>query len=198
MKKSTTRIAIVIMLVVVGVVGYYAYLSGRNVDAKDDATMTAVQLVLNRDLENDYPATVKEVVKYYVEIQKCFYNGECTDEEVEQLGMQARELYDEELLSINEIGSYLIRLQADITEFREKKRTMTSAAVASSANVDFFTEDGFEFARIHCGYNIMEGGVSNSVKMVYLLRRDEDRKWKIYGWDLAENVNLAGGNVKNP
>ncbi len=189
MKKSTTRISIILMVVVVGVVGYYAYLAGRHTDAVNEAVMTTTQLVLSRDLENDYPPTVKEVIKYYIEIQKCFYNEECTDDEVEQLGMQARALYDAELLEKNEVGTYLINLQKEIAEFKEKKRTMTSAAVASSANVDFFTADGYDFARIHCGYNVMESGVSNAVKMVYLLRRDEDRKWKIYGWDLAENVN---------
>lgn len=191
MKKSTTRVSLLIIIFIVGIVGYYAYLSGRNRNTVDEATMTAVQLVLNRDLQNDYPATVKEVVKYYTEIQKCFYSEECTDEEIEQLGMQARELYDAELLAANETGTYLLQLQADILDFKQNKRTMTSAAVASSANVDFFSQDGYEFARIHCGYNIMESGVNNAVKMVYLLRRDEDRKWKIYGWDLAENVNLT-------
>lgn len=192
MKKSTTRISLILIIFVVGIVGYYAYLSGKNrTSTVDEATMTPVQLVLNRDLQNDYPATVKEVVKYYTEIQKCFYSDACTDAEIEQLGMQARELYDAELQAANETGTYLIQLQADILDFKQNKRTMTSASVASSANVDFFSQDGYEFARIHCGYNIMENGVNNSVKMVYLLRRDEDRKWKIYGWDLAENVNLT-------
>ena len=61
--------------------------------------------------------------------------------------------------------------------------------MASSANVDTFTEDGYEFARIHCIYTVLDGGQSNLVDMVYLLRRDGNRRWKIYGWDLAQNVN---------
>ena len=40
-------------------------------------------------------------------------------------------------------------------------------------------------------YTVLEGGKSNLVDTVYLLRRDENRRWKIYGWDLAENVNPA-------
>ena len=38
-------------------------------------------------------------------------------------------------------------------------------------------------------YTVLDGGQSNLVDMVYLLRRDEGRRWKIYGWDLAQNVN---------
>lgn len=191
MKKSTTRMALMVVIFIIGIVGYYAYLSGRHKNnSGDEAKMTAVQLVLSRDLKNDYPATVKEVVKYYAEIQKCYYGMECTNEEIEQLGIQARLLFDEELLAANELDSYLVQLAADIVSFKQSKRVMTSAAVASSANVDFFTEDGHEFARIHCGYTVMENNQSKAVKMVYLLRRDADRKWKIYGWDLAENVKL--------
>lgn len=189
MKKATTIIVILILIVVVGVVGVFAYFSGKQRQEADEATMTAVQQVLSRDLKNDYPATVKEVVKYYTEIQKCFYNQECTDEEIEQLGRQARQLFDAELQAVNEEAEYILKLKAEVVNFKSKSWTMTSAAVAASTNVDYFQEDGFEFARIHCGYNIIENNVNNSVRMVYLLRRDADKKWRIYGWDQAVNVN---------
>ncbi|MCI8543589.1 MAG: hypothetical protein HFH95_09780 [Lachnospiraceae bacterium] len=191
MKKSTTRMMLFFLVVIVGAVGYFAYLSGRSRDASKEAAMTAAQLVLSRDLENNYPPTVKEVMKYYVDIQKCLYAEECAEEEVEQLGMKARALYDDELLAANDVTGHLLQLKAEITSFQEDSRKITAASVASSANVDTFTEDGFEFARIHCTYTVLADGQSNLVDMVYLLRRDENRRWKIYGWDLAQNVNPA-------
>ena len=151
--------------------------------------MTAVKLVLSRDLENNYPPTVKEVMKYYADIQKCLYSQECLDEEAEQLGMKARALFDDELLAANDVTNHLLALKSEITSFQEDSRQITAASVASSANVDTFTEDGYEFARIHCIYTVLDGGQSNLVDMVYLLRRDGNRRWKIYGWDLAQNVN---------
>ena len=147
--------------------------------------------MLSRDLEKDYPPTVKEVIKYYADIQKCFYNEECTDEEVEQLGLKARELYDAELLENNEVNNNLLQLKADIATFRSDEKQIGTVAVASSVNVDTFTEDGYDFARIQCTYSVIQGGKSNLVPTVYLLRRDEDRRWKIYGWDLAQNVDPA-------
>ncbi len=191
MKKSTTRMMLFFLVVIVGAVGYFAYLSGRSRDVSKEAAMTAAQLVLSRDLENNYPPTVKEVMKYYVDIQKCLYAEECAEEEVEQLGMKARALYDDELLAANDVTGHLLQLKAEITSFQEDSRKITAASVASSANVDTFTEDGFEFARIHCTYTVLADGQSNLVDMVYLLRRDENRRWKIYGWDLAQNVNPA-------
>lgn len=84
----------------------------------------------------------------------------------------------------------MMRLREDIDTYKEKKRRITSASVAASTSVDFFTEDDFEFARIHCGYNIMEAGRNNSMELVYLLRKDDNKRWKIYGWDSEENVNV--------
>ena len=176
-------------MLIVAVVAYFAYLSNKSRGVEDEAAMTAVKLVLSRDLENNYPPTVKEVMKYYADIQKCLYSQECLDEEAEQLGMKARALFDDELLAANDVTNHLLALKSEITSFQEDSRQITAASVASSANVDTFTEDGYEFARIHCIYTVLDGGQSNLVDMVYLLRRDGNRRWKIYGWDLAQNVN---------
>ena len=57
--------------------------------------------------------------------------------------------------------------------------------------MDTFKQDGFEFARLSCSYYITESGHTIIQDMVYLMRRDENRQWKIYGWDQAENVNVG-------
>lgn len=190
MKKSTTIGAIVFLGIIIGIVGLYAFLSGKSRDRNMDVSMTEVQRVLSRDLQNNYPPTVKEVVKFFAEIQKCIYNEECTEEDIEQLGRKARELYDAELLEANKEADNLLLLKAEVAAFREEERQILSATVASSANVDTFSQDGYEFARIYCTYTVMEKGKSGMERMVYLLRRDENRRWKIYGWDRAENVSL--------
>lgn len=189
MKKSTVWVTIILILIVVGLVGTYAFLVSVMKDEAADAVMTPVQAALNRDLSKDYPSTVKEVVKYYTEIEKCLFNEECTEEELEQLGMQVRGLYDEELLSNNEAGSYLVRLKDEIKTFQGKGRRYAAISVAGSTSVDTFSQDGYEFARIHCGYTVTEKGQNYTEGRVYLLRRDEQRRWKIYGWDAAQNVN---------
>ncbi len=190
LKKNTTKITIIFVCLILMVVGYFAYLSNKDQKRKADASMTAVQSVLSRNLELDYPATPKEVIKYYNEIMKCFYNEDCEDSEIDELGMKARELYDAELLAANETGSYLINLRADIKDYREHKRKITYINLSSSINVDFFEEDGYSFARIACNYTIAQDGVNNPANLVYLLRRDEEKRWKIYGWTSAENVTL--------
>ena len=190
MKKTTVIVTIVLIIVVVGVVGVFAFLSGKGRDKIDEGTLSNVERVLYRDLDNDYPATVKEVVKYYSEIVRLFYAEDTTEEEVEKLGLKARELFDSELLEKNDTQFYLMNLKADVRDFNESRRFITNVAVASSINVDTFQEDGYEFARISCGYNISEKGVTSQAIIVYLLRKDENRRWKIYGWEDARNVNV--------
>lgn len=192
MKKSTVRVTVILLVVIVGVVAFYAYLMSIAQKRKDEAKMTPVQLALSRDLDKNYPATVKEVVKYYTEIEKCLYNEECSDGETEALGMQMRKLYDADLLANNEIPGYLERLKADFKAFKDAKRRVTSISVAGSANVDYFSEDSYEFARIYCGYTIRESdGQVHSEGRVFLLRKDENRRWKIYGWDDSDNVHAG-------
>lgn len=195
MKKSTARGAMFIVILIVGVIGYYAYLSNRNREAVDEANMTAVQSALSRDLEMDYPSTPKEVIKYYNQILKCLYNEECTDAELEELGNKARELYDEELLGANELGTYMMRLKQEVAEYKEQGKIITSASVAASTNVVYDQVDGYDFAKIACGYNIMQGKVNTPTKQIYLLRRDDDRRWKIYGWQLSESEQTASDAV---
>lgn len=187
-KKTTTRVTLIIVIGIIAIVGYYTYLSGREKERHKEANMSQVQLVLSRDLARDYPPTPKEVIKYYNEILRCFYNEECTDEEIDALGNKARELYDAELLENNELGVYLINLHADIDDFKENNRRFTSFSVASSTNVEKFTEDGHSFARIRCGYNIVENGVNRPSDQIYLLRQNEEKQWKIYGWQSADKV----------
>lgn len=183
MKKTTPKVIIVFICLIVALVGYYAYLSNKDKEAKEEATMTVVQETLSRDLQTDYPATVKEVIKYYNQILRCFYNEECTDDEIDALGQKARELYDDELLEINELGTYMIRLRGDIDDYKSNNRRISSAVVAASTNVIYFEEDGFSFARIRSAYNIMEDKKSYPSQLVYLLRKDDHNHWKIYGWE---------------
>lgn len=190
MKKSTLGVTIALIVLIVGLVGFYAILSGKAKTEAAESVMTPIQTALNRDLDKNYPATVKEVVKYYTELEKCIFNEDCTDEELESLCMQARGLYDDKLKAVNEVGIYLQNMKGDVAAFKASKRRISSIAVSSSTNVDFFSQDGYDFARIYCGYSVSESGKNSVLEgRVYLLRRDSDRHWKIFGWANADSVH---------
>ena len=192
MKKtntSVTKITVLFIVLLVLVVGYYAYLSGTHRTEQQEAVMSEVDTALARDLDNNYPATPKEVIKYYNDLMKCFYNEECTAEELQDLGRKSLQLFDEELQKNNDEDTYLIRLQGEVQNYKDNKRKITSVSLAPSTNVDYYSVDGYSFARISCGYTMTENGKKTSTVMVYLLRRDDSRRWKIYGWETADQLN---------
>ena len=192
MKKtntSVTKITVLFIFLLVLVVGYYAYLSGTHRTEQQEAVMSEVDTALSRDLDNDYPATPKEVIKYYNDLMKCFYNEECTAEELQDLGRKSLQLFDEELQENNDEDTYLIRLQGEVQNYKDNKRKITSVSLAPSTNVDYYSVDGYSFARISCGYTMTENGKKTSTVMVYLLRLDDSRRWKIYGWETADQLN---------
>lgn len=188
---AALKSGIIILFLVALVVGYYYYLSNRQKKEESaNIKVTAVQEVLARNLEINYPPTPREVIRYYSDITKCFYNEELSDEELEQLADRARMLYDEELVEKNEWGRYIIDLKSEIDYYQENAIRISSYSLASSTDVDFFSDSGFDFARIYCAYTLSSGRQKQTVEEVFLLRKDEDKHWRIYGWDLAENVHV--------
>lgn len=188
---TALKSGVVIILLVVVMIGYYYYLSNRQKDTETPvAEMTVAQELIARNLETKYPPTPKEVVRYYSEITKCFYNETYSDGELEQLADQARNLYDAELVANNEWGQYMIELKSDIDSYKEKSIRVTNYVISSSTDVEEFSQDGYEFARLYCTYVLSNGTAKQNVEEVFLLRKDEEGHWKIYGWDLAENVTI--------
>lgn len=198
-KKVTGKKGIILFFVLLLlVVGYFYYLSNRPVSQPEEAVpeievMTATQRVLARDLSINYPPTPREVVKYYSEITQCFYNEETTDEDIYALGMKARELFDAELAANQTEADYIDSLKFDIQDFRSKSRTIASFEPSSSLDVETFSEDGYDWARLYCIYGVKQGEILYYSNMVYILRKDESGHYKIYGWKLAEEKQSSEG-----
>lgn len=174
--------------VILVLIAYYLLSLKTKNNEPNEVPLTAVQTVLMRDLERNYPQTPKEVIKYYSEITKCFYNEEYTEEELSQLAMKAKELYDEELARNKDDETYLIDLKAEITDFKSKNQAISSYAPSSSTDVFYFKQDGYEFARLYCTYSIRIGTYIQPLEEIFVLRMDENGHWKIYGWDNVQNV----------
>lgn len=191
MKKFKMSTSIIIIVVsVAAIVGIYFLLA--NYLTKDDEPteiqITAVQNVLLRNLENDYPPTPKEVLKYYSDITQCFYSGGYTDEEFIQLADRALELYDDELRANQDYDTYIEDLKAEIASFKEKDWSISSYSTSSSTDVDEFEKDGYEWAQLYAFYNVRQSTQIVKVTEIFLMRKDEDGRWKIYGWQQASDT----------
>ena len=90
MKKNGQKIifAVVCVVIIVGLFWYTAAKKGNSAENNDD--LTEVEKVITKNLEKNYPETPREVVKFYNRIITCFYDEEYTDDELYELGDQAR------------------------------------------------------------------------------------------------------------
>lgn len=189
-KFKGTKGMLILIVLVCAVIGYYYYVSNKsasNTGEEQNVKITAVQNVLLRNLEIDYPPTPKEVVKYFAEITKCFYSENYTDEELEQLAVKIQQIYDDELVAAKDQETYLADLKAEIKDFKAEKRVITGYYTSSSTDVEEFTEDGYEWARLYVTFYITKGkNVNEKSREKILLRKDAEGHWKIYGWDLVD------------
>lgn len=179
---------IILIVLIVMVISYYFHLSNKTMPdrTEESAQISVVQSLLLDNIETHYPPSPKEVVKYYCEITKAFYNETYTDQELTELALKITELYDEELLANNAEEQYLIDIKTDIQSFRQQKCTISSYTTSSSVDVDYFRADGFEFAKLYCMFTLRQGTELRYTTEQFLLRKDASGHWKIYGWKLAD------------
>jgi hypothetical protein len=182
---------IILLILACLIIGYYFYLSNRNVtettEQSEIEVMTMSQKALARNLESNYPPSPREVVKYFSEITQCFYNEDNDEETVEALGLQMRKIYDDELIANQTEEEYLNLLQEDINEYKENGRTISSYSPSSSVDVETFSEDGYEWARLYCVYQIKQDSILYPTTICFILRKDENAHYKIYGWKKVDN-----------
>ena len=189
-KKSGLIKGVIVGVVLICLVGgYYYYLTNRREDKSKEETVdtTVVQGVLMRDLDKNYPPTPREVVKYFGELAQCIIGETYTDEEFEKLAVQAQKLYDAELISNKTQQQYLDDLKGDINTFKEEEIVISSYSPSSSVDVEEFSRDGYKWAKLYCSFSLRKGTYIESNEEVFLLRKDEDGHWKIYGWQPVEN-----------
>ena len=188
MKKSSgIKIVLIGVVLAALVIGYYFYLSSKTQTKQEEVVeSTRVQTALMRDLEKNYPPTPKEVVKYFNEITMCFYNEKYSDEELGQMAEKIQGIYDAELVANKSQEQYLEDLKNDIVEMKSNDRSVSSYQLPASTDVEFFSENGDSFASLYCTYSIRQGTDMLQSRLVFILRQDENKRWKILGWDLDD------------
>ena len=148
---KNTKFVIIIVVCVCVILGGYYYLTNRN-NAKEEEniTLTEIQELTTKNLDKNFPATPREVVKLYNRIITCFYKDE-----------------------------YFKNLKEDISEYHDKNKTIASSAVDSSNDVEYKEVDGDDCAYVKASYFIKEGNAYSRTYQMYVLRKDADGNWKI-------------------
>ena len=189
MKKNLRFIIIGVVLILL-VLGYYYYISNfRKVKEPETPPeeQTRVRELLSRDLSKDYPPTPKEVARYYADITTAFYTEQYSDDEFVSLALKIQQLYDSELVMNTPSDQYINNLRSEVLMFKESGIVVSSYATTSSADVFFFEQDGYSWARLDIAFTVKQDRNVGIARETFVMRKDADRHWKIYGWAVAED-----------
>lgn len=185
--KKHIRAIIMGVLCITLVVGYYYYLSNRDPKTTEDATeLTEITKITTKNLDTSYPKTPREVIKLYNQILTCYYNEDCSEEDIKNLGGQARKLMDDELLANNPEEQFYVLLSADIQSYKDSKKTISKTSVSDSDDITYKTVDGAQCAYVTASYFMKEGSSYVKTYQNYVLRQDDTGNWKILAYKLAD------------
>jgi Na+-transporting NADH:ubiquinone oxidoreductase subunit NqrC len=186
--KKVIRI-LVAVLCVAAVCGAFYFLKQRTDSAQNkEEDLTEVQKLITKKLDENYPATPREVVKLYNRFITCFYKDDYTQDELTQMADQVWLLLDEELQAENPKETYLASLEEDIADYASRNRYIASSSVSDSADVEEKTIDGDKIAYVTSSYFVREGSSYERTYQEYVLRKDSDGNWKIMGFYQVEGT----------
>ena len=163
---------------------------GDGIFSKKENVSTEVQNILAKDVERNYPATVREVVRLYSRISKCYYNEPISESEFEQLITMQRKLFDEEFLDNNPLETFTNNLSIEVETIRENEYTMVSYRVQKQSSVTSWESGKNKFSSIIASYTLKEGADYKKTYEEFLLREDENGRWKIVGWRLTDPIEI--------
>ena len=87
-----------------------------------NADVTEATTLISRDLEKDYPATVREVMKYYCRLTKCIYSDGVSESELIKLTDKLRALYTDDLLEKNDRTEMIGLIKTEIKNYEKAGR----------------------------------------------------------------------------
>ncbi len=185
--KNALKMGIVAIIMVALIGGYYFYLSNRpKKPTEDSVEVTKVDEVIAKQLDQKYPPTPREVIKFYNRIIECLYGGGYSDAQLDQMVDQARKLMDEELLAGNPQNDHKSKLLEEITTYKDSKQKIIQTRICDSDEVVYDEIENRECAYVKASYFMKQGkGKFERTNQEYLLRKDENGNWKILGYFLS-------------
>lgn len=187
-RERRNKTLIVVFGTIVLVALYFFFTNRDNKKVEQVALSEQVQKVIGTDFEMDYPSTPREVIIQLNEIFDCYYKNDLDDKTLEKVMAQERILFDQELLEVNSFDTQLEGLKEEILDYEKSKRTLVSSSVEKSSTVKYWTAEGKDYAGIIASYTSKDKEVTKSYER-YILRKDDQGKWRILGWELTSKPN---------
>ena len=194
-KKKNSPVGTIIFCVLLAgvIIGLYVMLTRKNEETKAEIPVESSEadILIKKDLDWEYPATPREVVKLYARLTKCIYNDELTEEQMEKLVKQVRNLYSYELLENNAEDEMLAFIKGEIADYRKEGKVIYSYTIDSANNVTTIKTKAGNTALIKMFITLKAGARMDRAFEEFSLIEEASGRWKIAGWRQAEEKSLG-------
>lgn len=197
-KKIVGAFAAILVIAALILTGYF--MMNKQAEKKAEESVlptTEVGKLLAKDLETKYPETPTEVVKLYWRINRCIYNEDTSEKDMEAVLKQLRNLYDNELLQDekNTYENMLKKLKDDKKKRVDAGQTFLPSVVQKNNALEIVKIDGKDSTAVMTATTIKGKEETTKVYERFVCRRGDDGKWKILGWQQvtqaeAEKVDI--------
>ena len=136
--KGIIRTTVIVVVMVVLVLGYYAYISNRKAVELQNTKVSEADRLILEDIENNYPKKPRDVVKLHIRMLQQIYAEELSDDKLSKMVDQMRLLYDDQLLNNQgnskeeQVSSINAEIEARATERAAQEVISTDSFKASS------------------------------------------------------------------
>ncbi|MCQ2538790.1 MAG: hypothetical protein MJ124_10350, partial [Lachnospiraceae bacterium] len=104
---------------------------------------------------------------------------------------QLRVLFDDEFLEANPRDQQRTAFYDELTLAKKAKRVVSITKVQKQSEVKTWEKDGKSYSSIiGCSIVTEKAKTANYVYNEYILRKDDNGRWKILGWHLGDKVDI--------
>ncbi|MBO5389501.1 MAG: hypothetical protein J6A59_15500 [Lachnospiraceae bacterium] len=169
---------------------FFNSLSDRAGKERNKETATEIDLLMNYDMQRDYPNTPRDVAKLHNRYFEAFYGKGVSDDELVVMNQKIRELYSSQLLMYNDENTNLNMLKDNITSVNDAGYEYASYELPEASQIEYYTQNGVEMATLEVKivFNVKSGMEYMYVKYVMVKENDQ---WKIHVWGISDTVQMA-------
>ncbi len=169
-------------LVILGI--YLIFNRNKNVAKEEDYVLTVVDEITTTDLSKSYPADARMIVSFYAKIMQTLYKETYTEEQEDKMISVLAGIMDDELLANQSDFNKAVK-----NEVQERKAGdySISTYVVQTKEPEVVKIDGSKMCNVDCLFTLRKGTTHTATYYQYVMRQDDEGKWKILGWTIKED-----------
>ena len=181
-KSAILKSIVLLALGAVVIVGlYFMFVGSKKSPEEEQYNLTAVDEITTTNLEKNYPANPRMVVDLYAKTMQVLYKEEYTEGQQDKMLYVLKGIMDDELLEKQ--VDFSRSMKNEISERKEGDYSISNYLVQNT-EPEVVTVSGKKMCNVQCLFSLRKGTSTVANYYQFILRQDDDKRWKILGWDV--------------